>query len=73
MPSKDKLPPINTREDVAKYQALSEEKKLNFKKCDHSDLSYEKQSLRCNKCGASWGGPRLDELYKLLTERNKNA
>lgn len=73
MPSENKLPPIDSKEDIAKYKALSEEKELNFDKCPHNDLEYKKQSLICKKCGVSWGGPRLGELYKLLTERKVNA
>lgn len=53
-------------EDVVKYDAVSETREVFGNKCKHKDIKYLNGELRC-KCGAAWSGPRLDELYKLLT------
>lgn len=64
--SKSNLPPLDTSEDVKKYEAHSESKEIKFQKCTHKQVKYVNESLQC-PCGAGWTGSRLDELYKVLT------
>ena len=63
-----KLPDLDFKEDVKKYQAFEVVTDLSFKGCKHKDveLNETRTILRC-KCGASWTGPRLGELKQLLT------
>lgn len=56
----------NLLEDVEKYEARAESKEISFKKCNHKSLVKTPGMIRC-KCGAAWGGPGLDRLYKALT------
>lgn len=63
----DKLPPINHKEDVENYNALSESKEIKFESCSHKNIQFnkEKHELRCI-CGAAFTGERLHELERLL-------
>lgn len=63
-----KLPPLNVKEDVEKFDAFSETKEINFTKCDHKQVKFEQGRLRC-VCGSSWEGERLNELFELLTKK----
>ncbi len=65
MKSGHKLPPIEHTEDIQKYSARVETKEVDFKNCKHTNVRFKDGDLVCD-CGASWSGPRLDELYKLL-------
>lgn len=41
---------------------------LGYEKCDHKGkVRIENGLLKC-KCGASWGGPEIETLYKLLNK-----
>lgn len=64
-----KLPPLDFREDVKKYEAFSEEKEVVFSKCPHKQTKIFNGTLKC-KCGAGWSGPitQLLELQRLLQE-----
>lgn len=63
-----KLKPLDFTREVKKYKAFSEKKELNFDKCDHSKVEYKNGALVC-PCGASWSGPRLQELFDFLTKK----
>lgn len=58
-----KLPPLNLKEDVEKFEALSEKTEIAFQRCKHKQAEYDKDrgEVRC-PCGASWTGARLNEL-----------
>ena len=60
-----KLPPIDTSEDVEKYEAFEEIRQVNFKGCSHRNVEIKDGKAICT-CGAGWEGPRLNELIKLL-------
>jgi len=51
--------------EVAKYDAHQEVRPTNFKKCTHKQVKFVDGQLKCS-CGASWSGPRLNELYQTL-------
>lgn len=63
-----KLPPLDLKEEVEKYEAFTEKKELNFTKCDHKEVKFVGDGLRC-VCGAGWQGERLNELFELLTKK----
>lgn len=63
----DNLPPPNFKEDIEKYEAFSESKEVSFQKCSHKNIKFNKGELRC-PCGVGFTGPRLQELYTLLTK-----
>lgn len=46
-------------------EPLNETKEITLLKCSHKQVSHVNGILRCT-CGASWSGPRLNELYQLL-------
>ena len=62
------LPDIDFKEDKEKYQAFEVVTDLSFKGCKHKEveLNDTRTELKC-KCGASWTGPQLGELKRLLT------
>ena len=53
-----KLPPLNVKEDVEKFDAFSETKEINFIKCEHKQVKFENGRLKC-VCGSGWEGERL--------------
>lgn len=57
----EKLPPINFKEDIEKYEARQEVLELSSQRCMHREVRVEGTQLVC-KCGAAWSGPRLIEL-----------
>ena len=67
------LPPIwnseSLKEDNEKYEAYHESRDIDFPECPHRRVKFNKgrSELRC-PCGAAWSGPRLNELYELLTD-----
>lgn len=67
-----KLGPIweskNLKEDIKYFEAHNESKEIFTSKCPHKKLSIANGELRC-ACGASWGGPNLIELEKILLSR----
>lgn len=67
-----KLDPIwkskNLQEDIKYFEAHNESKEIFTSKCAHKKLSIANGELRC-VCGASWGGPNLIELEKILISR----
>ena len=65
---KSKLKPLDFTEDVKRYDAREEKKRVHTPKCRHKELTYaaEKAEVRC-KCGAAWSGVRLSELENLFT------
>lgn len=60
-----KLPPLDFTEDVEKYEAFADKKDVFLLKCDHKAARVVGQELRCI-CGASWMGPNLHVLEKLM-------
>jgi hypothetical protein len=66
--TKSKLPPLDLKEEKDKYEALYETKEVKFEKCKHKGVKFQNGMLVC-PCGASWSGPRLQELFDLLTKR----
>lgn len=62
------LPPLDTTEDVEKYDALAESKEIDHNVCKHVNARMVGQELRC-PCGAGWTGPRLHELLQILQKR----
>ena len=68
MPSQ--LKNLDFKEEKERYDIHSEKKDVSFKKCSHKDVEYKDGMLRC-PCGASWSGPRLQELFDNLKKRNK--
>lgn len=71
MPSDIKLPPLDFREDVNKYEAFSESKEVEFTKCPHKETKIVDGTLKC-KCGAGWSDSVLNllELQRLLSDRS---
>lgn len=69
-----KLPDLNFDEEIEKYNAYASKQELTFKRCNHSQLSYDqtKAELRCS-CGVAFSGPRLSELAKTLDKINKKS
>lgn len=63
-----KSKPLDFKEDKDKYEAFEEKKELSSTKCLHTSVKHKNGALTCT-CGASWSGPKLDTLYKLLTSR----
>lgn len=65
--SSNDLPPIDVKEDVEKFQALSESKEIKFQGCKHKQAEYDRdrRELRC-VCGSAWSGARLNELEQAL-------
>jgi len=63
-----KLPPIDFREDIHKYEAFNEEKEVKLVKCPHKETKIVNGTLKC-KCGGGWSGPtaNLLELQRLLS------
>ena len=55
-------------EDVEKYEALAESKKIKFGNCKHKKAKIVDNMLRC-PCGAAWSGIRLEELQEALAKR----
>lgn len=55
------------KEEVGKYDSRQENTTIKFKKCPHKQVAVKEGILRC-KCGATWRGPRIAELYKQLTK-----
>lgn len=62
------LPPIDTSEDVEKYEALAENKEIGHTRCKHNKAYMSGQELRC-VCGAAWSGPRIHELLEILKKQ----
>lgn len=65
MPSK--LPPLDLKEDIEKYEALNEAKEIKLIQCTHKHATIDRNTVKC-PCGAAWTGTRIHELYKLLTQ-----
>ena len=63
-----RLEPLDLSEEVDKYEAKSEQKNVKFKRCVHKGVKYDNGKLICT-CGAVWTGPRLQELFDLLTKK----
>lgn len=63
------LPPLDFKEEVEKYEALSERKEVFFKKCPHKQTKLTDNGLRC-ACGVSWYGPR-QQMAQLQIELQK--
>jgi len=63
-----KLPPLDLKEEADKFEALYETKEVKFDKCKHKGVSFKNGMLICT-CGASWSGPRLQELFDLFTKK----
>lgn len=63
-----KLPPLELKEEVEKYESFSESKEILFNKCKHKDTFIENGVLRC-RCGAAWQGERLAELVELFNKK----
>lgn len=63
----DKLPPIDHSQDKD-FQPHQESKEVSFPGCSHKTIQFDKErhELRC-KCGVAFTGPRLNELYDVLT------
>lgn len=59
------LPPIDTTDEVEKYEAHTEQKELVSAKCSHKRAEYRNGEVRCY-CGAAWSGERIHELLKIL-------
>jgi len=66
--TRSKLPPLDFTDDVTRYEARQEKEDINFNKCNHSNVKFQRGMLIC-PCGASWDGPRLNELFDLLTRK----
>lgn len=64
-----KLPPLELEEDN-KLGAYNETTKVAFRGCKHESIYFDRENheLRC-KCGVSYTGPRLGELYNALHDR----
>jgi len=60
------LKPLELKSEEKNYKAHSEKTTLQFKKCDHKMAKMVRNELRC-QCGASWSGPRINELLKHFT------
>lgn len=69
----EELRPIDTKEEVKKFDAIAETLEVNFVKCFHGkgklNFDQNKGILRCS-CGAAWSGFGLDKLYDLLIKRD---
>lgn len=53
-------------EEVKLFEAHSESRELNKERCTHKGkVSIVDGVLKCT-CGACWGGPQIETLYKLL-------
>ena len=65
---KSKLTPLDLKEEVEKFEAFSEKKEIKFDRCKHKDVKYVDGKIVC-PCGAAWAGPRLQELFDLLTKK----
>jgi hypothetical protein len=63
------LKPLNFQKEQKKYEAFSEERELSFARCPHKQAKMVGNELRC-PCGASWTGPRIRELKKILTGKD---
>jgi len=59
------LPPIDMPEGRSEQIDISK-----HVKCRHKNLITGRGFIRCKDCGMEWRGSRLNELYKLLIERN---
>jgi len=66
--TRSKLPPLDFTEEVEAFEAKSETKELDFKKCSHKNAKIEGDILKCD-CGASWSGSRLHELIALFNKK----
>lgn len=64
-----KLPPLDLK-DEAQYEAFSEKKEIEFKKCPHNKVSITDNALTCLLCHTSWYGPsdQLIQLENLLSK-----
>ena len=63
-----KLNPLDLTKEVERFEAFSEKKEVKFDKCQHKGVKFQDGQLVC-PCGASWSGPRLQELFDLLTKK----
>ena len=70
--SKSKLPPLDLKEDVEKYEAFSEQTEVSLKRCSHSQIKYTNGKLQCS-CGVGYTGSRLNEIYELLTKKKNST
>jgi hypothetical protein len=57
----------NLKEDIKKHKAYTESTEVKFKHCKHKKSKLINNEIRCG-CGASWSGPRIEELFNLLTK-----
>ncbi len=64
--SESNLPPLDLEEEK-KFEAFGEKKEIKFEKCSHKNVKFQDGMLIC-PCGASWSGPRLNELFDLFTK-----
>lgn len=64
-----KLPPLNFKDEVNKYEAFQETKEVEFVACPHKETKIVNGTLKC-KCGAGWSSSidNLLHLQKLLQE-----
>ncbi len=61
------LDPLNLEPEAKKYDAFSETKELEFKRCLHKNTKIINGELKCLDCRAAWSGPGLNKLQKLLS------
>lgn len=69
--TRSKLPPLDLKEEADKFKALYETKEIKFDRCKHKNVKFQNGMLVC-PCGASWSGPRLQELFDLLAKKKYN-
>jgi hypothetical protein len=55
------------KEDHEKFETHLESHEVSTDRCKHKDAKIVDGVLRCT-CGAAWGGPEIETLYKLLTK-----
>lgn len=60
----NQLPPLPKEA----FDGDTQEVTLVDKKCLHKNVKHDGNALNCS-CGASWTGPDIHILYKLLTSR----
>lgn len=63
------LPPIDFKQEEP-FQPYTESTTLNAKKCTHVGKVklINSSELRCESCGAGWGGAGIKELYELFSK-----
>jgi len=66
--TKSNLKSLDFSKEIKKYKAFSEKKELNFGRCSHRDVHFDKGYLVC-PCGSSWSGERLNELFDFFTKK----